>query len=108
MVGSSHELCLCLSLELGLLEGELELGPVLAAQEPAHSSLQPHCCLAECALTQPLDVLVELLTRRGGRGEEGEVEEDEGGRTKRKERRGSMEWRRRRRMRKEEEEEEGV
>ena len=74
MVGSSHELCLCLSLELGLLEGELQLRPVLAAQEPAHSSLQPHCRLAECALTQPLHVLVELLTRSGGEGRRGEEE----------------------------------
>ena len=58
----SPEVCLRLSLQLGLSQRELELWPVLSTEVHPNCCLDCHCCLVEELLSQLLQILVELLT----------------------------------------------
>jgi len=60
----SPEVCLCLSLQLGLSQRELELWPVLSTEVHPNCCLDCHCCLVEELLSQLLQILAELLTVR--------------------------------------------
>ena len=53
---------MCLALQLGLSQRELELRPMLSTEVHPNCSLDGHCCLVEELLSQLLQILMELLT----------------------------------------------